>query len=80
MKFLHNDGAVGGTDHEGAKASDTLLTAGLGAPGFSRKPTVPLNTRKWVKYDKSGATTMIHADKHALTHQLGVQVPIFLPF
>lgn len=42
--------------------------------GFGKRPTVPSAMRKWVKFDKSGETTIMQADKHALTHQLGVQV------
>lgn len=43
----------------------------------SRKPT-GMVMRKWVKYDKGGETSMVQADKHALTHQLGVQVKLLI--
>lgn len=41
---------------------------------FNRKNLGAVGLRKWVKFDKSGETCVVQADKHALTHQLGVQV------
>ena len=55
-------------------SSDLAPAAGgpLKAP-FNRKSLGVVGLRKWVKFDKTGETSIIQADKHALTHQLGVQ-------
>lgn len=89
MKSLLN-GTKNGTDQErGSVAEKGLLTKNLVLDGdkngttpntltFNRKTTGPATLRKWVKYDKGGATTMVQADKYALTHQLGVQVGLHI--
>ena len=41
---------------------------------FNRKNLGAVGLRKWVKFDKNGETCVVQADKHALTHELGVQV------
>ena len=54
-------------------STDLAPAAGpLKAP-FNRKSLGVVGLRKWVKFDKTGETSIIQADKHALTHQLGVQ-------
>ena len=41
---------------------------------FNRKNLGAVGLRKWVKFDRNGETSVVQADKHNLTQQLGVQV------
>ena len=51
----------------------TTTPAPLHIP-FNRKNLGAVGLRKWVKFDKNGETSVVQADKHNLTQQLGVQV------
>ncbi|KAK9843506.1 hypothetical protein WJX81_006534 [Elliptochloris bilobata] len=44
------------------------------AAAFDRKKGGLGGQRKWVRFDRNGETSIIQADKHALVHQLGVQL------
>ncbi|BDA40371.1 magnesium transporter MRS2-B [Coccomyxa sp. Obi] len=58
--------SVSGTDMMGAHGP--LLTP------FDRKKAAAIGLRKWVRFAKNGETTIMQADKHEITQQLGVQL------
>jgi len=41
---------------------------------FNRKNLGAVGLRKWVKFERNGQTSVVQADKHNLTQQLGVQL------
>jgi hypothetical protein len=61
--------------HKKTLSSHDLATAPapLQIP-FNRKNLGAVGLRKWVKFDRNGETSVVQADKHNLTQQLGVQV------
>ena len=77
----HSNGAVTGVAALRKVTSGDINHAQLGPYKDSlkandRKKLGPLYVaaRKWVKVDKSGASSIIQAEKNELTHQLGVQL------
>ncbi|CAK0788018.1 hypothetical protein CVIRNUC_011240 [Coccomyxa viridis] len=58
--------AVSGTDM--TTTPNPLMTP------FDRKKAAAIGLRKWVRFASDGETTIMQADKHAITQQLGVQL------
>ncbi len=66
--------ALGMLPKKTLSSSDLATTpAPLHIP-FNRKNLGAVGLRKWVKFDRNGETSVVQADKHNLTQQLGVQV------
>ena len=55
-------------------STDMAPPTGPVKAAYDKKKLGAVGLRKWVKFDRSGETSIIQADKHAITHQLGVQV------
>ncbi|KAK9916763.1 hypothetical protein WJX75_006679 [Coccomyxa subellipsoidea] len=60
--------SVSGTDMMGGGVHTPLQTP------FDRKKAAAIGLRKWVRFAKNGETTIMQADKHEITQQLGVQL------